>query len=140
LLRTAKVSTRLLSYSSTIFSHTFRILYQRTGAPVSVVLTSLLFDHDILSRSQRIGILTMAGAHHGTFEEMGRYMQEAAEELHSIADPNSPTFSQLYAPAMRKILTFGVLLICVASFEDKVITLSSALADGLHHPNIYRAL
>jgi len=64
----------------------------------------------------------------------------ATKELYEMSKPEAPIFADSYLPAMQILLQRGVVVVPVASFRDRVVSIASATTDGLHHPNIIRAL
>jgi hypothetical protein len=96
-------------------------------------------------RMQRIGILAMAGISHGPFPFLKgnlivRWFEaDAAQELFEFMDSESH-ISKRYREALRTVLTSGVRFTVVASLEDQVVPLYSAIMTSIHHPSIVRAV
>ncbi|KAF9581295.1 hypothetical protein BGW38_001738, partial [Lunasporangiospora selenospora] len=121
------------------------------GTPTSTLLVSRLIDEGILRvheddpSMQRIGILAMAGISHGPFPFLKgnlivRWFEaEAAHELFEFMDSESEIATK-YRDALRNVLTSGVRFTCVASLEDQVVPLYSAIMTSVHHPSIVRAV
>jgi hypothetical protein len=64
----------------------------------------------------------------------------ATKELYDMSDPTSEIFASHYLPAMQVLVQRGVVVVPIASFRDRVVSLASATTDGLQHPNIIRGL
>ncbi|KAG0196318.1 hypothetical protein BGX28_010298 [Mortierella sp. GBA30] len=130
------------------------------GTPTSVLLMARLIDEGLVrvkeenvqahqdpkkKRMQRIGMLTMAGISHGPFPFLkGNFVvrvfeREAASELFEFMDSES-RISQKYREGLRTVLSSGVRMTCVASLEDQVVPLYSAVMTSVHHPSIVRAV
>ena len=100
------------------------------GVPVSTMVLAQLIKDDILAspnhrKSQRIGILAMAGIHHGPFPAIKESMvvkyfeASPARELFDFNDPES-TCSKEYVSAAMLVLSHGVRICCVAGWFDQV--------------------
>ncbi|ORZ20966.1 hypothetical protein BCR41DRAFT_303453 [Lobosporangium transversale] len=121
------------------------------GTPTSALLTARLIDKGMLRvreddpKMQRVGILAMAGISHGPFAFLKgnlivRWFEaEAAQELFEFMDSDSE-IAKKYREALEVILTSGVRLTLVASMEDQVVPLYSAVMTAVHHPSIVRAV
>ena len=121
------------------------------GTPTSTLLISRLINEGMLRvqdndpRMQRIGILAMAGISHGPFPFLKgnlivRWFEaDAAQELFEFMDSESH-ISKRYREALRTVLTSGVRFTVVASLEDQVVPLYSAIMTSIHHPSIVRAV
>ncbi|GJJ70942.1 hypothetical protein EMPS_03292 [Entomortierella parvispora] len=121
------------------------------GTPTSVLVVAQLIKDGLLRvreddpNKQRIGMLTMAGISHGPFPFLKgnlivRWFEaEAAGELFEFMDSNSH-IAQKYRDGLRIVLSSGVRLTCVASLEDQVVPLYSAVMTSIHHPSIVRAV
>ncbi|KAF9184404.1 hypothetical protein BGZ50_003724 [Haplosporangium sp. Z 11] len=121
------------------------------GTPTSTLLVSRLIDEGMLRveeedpRMQRVGILAMAGISHGPFPFLKgnlivRWFEaEAAQELFEFMDSET-NIAIKYREALRTVLTSGVRITCVASLEDQVVPLYSAIMTSIHHPSIVRAV
>ncbi|KAF9360414.1 hypothetical protein BGX34_007780 [Mortierella sp. NVP85] len=121
------------------------------GTPTSTLLISRLINEGMLRvqendpRMQRIGILAMAGISHGPFPFLKgnlivRWFEaDAAQELFEFMDSESH-ISKRYREALRIVLTSGVRFTVVASLEDQVVPLYSAIMTSIHHPSIVRAV
>ncbi|KAJ1676882.1 hypothetical protein EV182_007322 [Spiromyces aspiralis] len=96
-------------------------------------------------RKQRVGMLGMAGIHHGPLASLQnsvvvKYIEaDAARELFEFMDPASEV-SQTYLASLGSIMQRGVRVICVGSWIDEVVPLYSAVFHGISHPNLYRAV
>ncbi|KAG0051763.1 hypothetical protein BGZ83_003327 [Gryganskiella cystojenkinii] len=122
------------------------------GTPTSVLVVARMIKEGLLRvkeddprGQQRIGMLTMAGISHGPFPFLKgnlivRWFEaEAAGELFEFMDSNSH-IAQKYREGLRIVLSSGVRLTCVASLEDQVVPLYSAVMTSIHHPSIVRAV
>ncbi|KAF9094875.1 hypothetical protein BGX23_001445 [Mortierella sp. AD031] len=121
------------------------------GTPTSILLVARLIEEGMLRvreddpTMQRIGILTMAGISHGPFPFLKgnlivRWFEaEAAGELFEFMDSESH-IARKYRDGLRTVLSSGVRLTCVASLEDQVVPLYSAVMTSIHHPSIVRAV
>ncbi|KAF9105490.1 hypothetical protein BGX27_009586 [Mortierella sp. AM989] len=121
------------------------------GTPTSTLLIARLIDEGMLRtlesdpKMQRVGILAMAGISHGPFPSLKgnlivRWFEaEAAQELFEFMDSESE-ISRKYHEALRVVLTSGIRITLVASLEDQVVPLYSAVMTSVHHPSIVRAV
>ncbi|CAO3573305.1 unnamed protein product [Mortierella alpina] len=121
------------------------------GTPTSILLMARLIEEGLLRvrdgdpLMQRIGILTMAGISHGPFPFLkGNFVvrvfeREAASELFEFMDSET-SIARKYREGLRTVLSSGVRLTCVASLEDQVVPLYSAVMTSVHHPSIVRAV
>ncbi|KAF9544089.1 hypothetical protein EC957_012384 [Mortierella hygrophila] len=121
------------------------------GTPTSTMLVARLIEEGMLRvaaedpKMQRIGILAMAGISHGPFPFLKgnlivRWFEaEAAQELFEFMDSETE-IAKKYREALRIVLTSGVRFTCVASLEDQVVPLYSAVMTSIHHPSIVRAV
>ncbi|KAF9187439.1 hypothetical protein BGZ51_001286 [Haplosporangium sp. Z 767] len=121
------------------------------GTPTSILLIARLIEEELLRVKQddpwmqRIGILTMAGISHGPFPFLKgnlivRFFEaEAAKELFEFMDSETHV-ARKYRDGLRTVLSSGVRLTCVASLEDQVVPLYSAIMTSIHHPSIVRAV
>ncbi|KAG0026483.1 hypothetical protein BGZ81_006324 [Podila clonocystis] len=121
------------------------------GTPTSILLMARLIQEGMLRveeddpKMQRIGILTMAGISHGPFPFLkGNFVvrwfeAEAAGELFEFMDSETE-IAKKFREALRVVLSSGVRLTCVASLEDQVVPLYSAVMTSVSHPSIVRAV
>ncbi|KAF9998919.1 hypothetical protein BGZ80_006533 [Entomortierella chlamydospora] len=121
------------------------------GTPTSTLLIAKLIDEGMLRvmdndpKMQRVGILAMAGISQGPFPSLKgnlivRWFEAAAaQELFEFMDSESG-ISKKYHEALRVVLTSGVRITLVASLEDQVVPLYSAVMTSVHHPSIVRAV
>lgn len=121
------------------------------GTPTSTILVARLIEEGMLRvaaedpKMQRVGILAMAGISHGPFPFLKgnlivRWFEaEAAQELFEFMDSETE-IAKKYREALRIVLTSGVRFTCVASLEDQVVPLYSAVMTSIHHPSIVRAV
>ncbi|KAF9361213.1 hypothetical protein BGX26_005037 [Mortierella sp. AD094] len=121
------------------------------GTPTTILLLARWIEEGLLRvkeddpRSQRIGVLAMAGITHGPFPFLKgnlilRWFEaDAAKELFEFMDSES-YIARKYREALKTVLSSGVRLTCVASLEDQVVPLYSAVMTSIHHPSIVRAV
>ncbi|KAG0290628.1 hypothetical protein BGZ96_005909 [Linnemannia gamsii] len=150
-----------LLYQNLVRNHAWRRAVQEAdlvlvathsqGTPTSILLVARLIEEGLLRvqeddpMMQRIGILTMAGISHGPFPFLKgnlivRWFEaEAAGELFEFMDSESH-IARKYRDGLRTVLSSGVRMTCVASLEDQVVPLYSAVMTSIHHPSIVRAV
>ncbi|KAF9909020.1 hypothetical protein EC991_009203 [Linnemannia zychae] len=121
------------------------------GTPTSTLLVARLIEEGMLRvaaddpKMQRVGILAMAGISHGPFPFLKgnlivRWFEaEAAQELFEFMDSETE-IAKKYREALQIVLSSGVRFTCVASLEDQVVPLYSAVMTSIHHPSIVRAV
>ncbi|KAF9153989.1 hypothetical protein DFQ26_000380 [Actinomortierella ambigua] len=121
------------------------------GTPTSFLLLARLIEEGHVRvreddpRMQQVGMLTMAGISHGPFPFLKgnlivRWFEaEAAGELFEFMDSETD-IAKRYWQAIRTVLTSGVRLTCVASLEDQVVPMYSAVMTSISHPSIVRAV
>ncbi|KAF9107587.1 hypothetical protein BGX27_008685 [Mortierella sp. AM989] len=121
------------------------------GTPTSILLLARWIEEGLLRvkeddpKSQRIGMLAMAGITHGPFPFLKgnlilRWFEaDAAKELFEFMDSES-YIAKKYREGLKTVLSSGVRLTCVASLEDQVVPLYSAVMTSIHHPSIVRAV
>ncbi|KAG0230974.1 hypothetical protein BGW42_000558 [Actinomortierella wolfii] len=121
------------------------------GTPTSILLLSRLIEEGLVRvkegdpMMQQVGMLAMAGISHGPFPFLKgnlivRWVEaEAASELFEFMDSETD-IAKRYWQAIRKVLTSGVRLTCVASLEDQVVPMYSAVMTSISHPSIVRAV
>ncbi|KAF9175233.1 hypothetical protein BGX20_007383 [Mortierella sp. AD010] len=121
------------------------------GTPTTILLLARWIEEGLLRvreddpRCQRIGVLAMAGISHGPFPFLKgnlilRWFEaDAAKELFEFMDSES-YIARKYREALKIVLSSGVRLTCVASLEDQVVPLYSAVMTSIHHPSIVRAV
>ncbi|KAF9134163.1 hypothetical protein BGW39_007901 [Mortierella sp. 14UC] len=121
------------------------------GTPTSTLLVARLIEEGMLRvaeedpKMQRVGILAMAGISHGPFPFLKGYLivrwfeAEAAQELFEFMDSETE-IAKKYREALQVVLSSGVRFTCVASLEDQVVPLYSAVMTSIHHPSIVRAV
>lgn len=119
------------------------------GCPVSTTLLARLIEQGFIHpRKTRMALLGMCGIHSGPFEHLRttvvnsyvNYLETpAAKELFDFSDPKSEV-SKKYEAAFRFILNSGTKVVLVASTDDQVVPLHSALFTAANHPSILRAL
>jgi hypothetical protein len=98
------------------------------GVPVSTLVLSQLIKDGLLcsgSAKQRVGVLAMAGIHHGPFPAIRESMvvkyfeADPARELFEFNDPESAV-SKMYQSAAAHVLESGVRISCIAGWLDQV--------------------
>jgi hypothetical protein len=127
------------------------------GTPVSVfLLNRLLENKEIDTERQTVGMLAMAGIHHGPFPIMRENFivkfvfssnsnnendvsGDAGEELFVFNDPHEQ-ITKYYHAALFNVLNSGVRICAIGSWFDQVVPLYSATLQGINHPNLYRAI
>ncbi|KAI1320400.1 hypothetical protein EDD11_001203 [Mortierella claussenii] len=122
------------------------------GTPTSIILMARWIKEGILrvhendvEGMQRIGILAMAGISHGPFPFLKGnlivrwFERDAAGELFEFMDSES-YIAKKYREGLKTVLSSGVRLTCVASLEDQVVPLYSAVMTSIHHPSIVRGI
>ncbi|CAG8435743.1 1500_t:CDS:2 [Ambispora gerdemannii] len=116
------------------------------GTPVSTMLLSRLISlNHIHPRRQRICLLAMAGISHGPFPYLKstwvvKYFEsDPARELFEFMNSDS-LVGKKYREALRIITAHGVKVVYVASMDDQVVPLYSAVFTGVSHPSILRAV
>jgi hypothetical protein len=116
------------------------------GTPVSSILLSKLIEEKLVHPlRQKIGIVAMAGICHGPYPSLKsslviKYVEaDPAKQLFDFNDPYAEVSRRFY-DSMSHILHCGVRVAAIGSWYDQVVPLYSATAQGLSHPNLYRAL
>ncbi|ORX41699.1 hypothetical protein BCR36DRAFT_375077 [Piromyces finnis] len=126
------------------------------GTPVSVfILNRLLENKEIDPERQTVGMLSMAGIHHGPIPVMRENFivkfvfnsndvndlaaRDSGEELFRFNDPHE-RITKYYHAALFNVLNSGVRICAVGSWFDQVVPLYSATIQGINHPNLYRAI
>ena len=96
-------------------------------------------------KMQQIGILTMVGISHGPFPFLkGNFVvcwfeAKATGEMFEFMDSKTE-IAKKFREALRVVLSLGMRLTCVASFEDQVAPVYSAVMTSVSHPSIVRAV
>ena len=83
------------------------------GAVVSVILISKLIQEGILDPNlgvQVVGLLSMAGIHHGTHDPFASYGRKPTMELQAMQTPSSHIFRDIYIPAITRILNVCIII------------------------------
>ncbi|MCO5556073.1 hypothetical protein L7F22_009617 [Adiantum nelumboides] len=119
------------------------------GSIVATHLLARLVEQRHLNlRRSRIALLCMCGIHNGPFAHlkgsitsyyMNTFETPAAKELFEFQNGHSPV-SRLYAASLRIILAAGIKLVYIASLDDQVVPLYSALHTAASHPSILRGI
>jgi len=132
LLELGKLTT--LTHSDVVF-----VTGHSQGGLVGAGLLHKLYSYRFLREKQTVFLHTIATPHHGVSEAWTQYGREATVELRELATENSAV-SLAHANHMKSCLDNGTVVICVGSYQERIVGLASSMADGFHHPNIYRAL
>ncbi len=119
------------------------------GAPVSThLLARLIEQKHVLPHRTRVCLLTLCGIHNGPFAHLqgnlaGSYLHyfesAAAKELFEFQSSNNGA-SQRYTASLHICLAAGAKMVYIASVDDQVVPLYSALNSAVSHPSILRAL
>ncbi|KAI8075030.1 hypothetical protein BC940DRAFT_230143 [Gongronella butleri] len=116
------------------------------GTPVSVRLLHRLLERGhIHTHRQSVGLLAMAGIAHGPFPYLKgslivKYFEaDAARELFEFMDSESE-ISQKFRNSLEYVLDRGIKMTLVASMQDQVVPLYSAIISAVQHPNILRSI
>lgn len=110
------------------------------GVPVSIQLIAKLLQLGCLGPNVRIGVCAMAGINLGPFTEYkSRFLAGSASELFEFGDSNSKV-SVAYADALDICLWHGVRITYVASLDDQLVSLESALHAPVTHPYVSRTI
>jgi hypothetical protein len=67
------------------------------------------------------------------------FISGAAGELFEFADSESPISKRL-DDSLRKIIQYGTKVSFVASIDDQLVSMESAIFSNASHPHIYRAV
>src|SRR6185312_291956 len=108
-------------------------------------MARLISTKYIQPKRQRIGMLAMAGVSHGPFSFLKsnllvKYVEaDAARELFEFMESDS-TVVKKYRAALKIVVNAGVKMVYVASMDDQVVPLYSAVFTGINHPSILRAI
>eukprot|EP01083_Nonionella_stella_P064688 168853_1 len=110
------------------------------GALVTSLVVAWLIDNDWLKPEiQSVGMLSLAGVHHGPFPDLPTEMTSSTRELFTLALPSNSLAKRAHL-AMSRVLESGVRVMCAAAFMDQVVPLYSACLHCLTSPNLRRAL
>lgn len=119
------------------------------GCVVATHLLARLLEQGLVVPAQtRVALLAVAGINNGPFNSLrsgvsqyylNAFESPAAKELFEFQSSSSAA-SQQYAAAQRIVLRAGVKVAYVASVDDQVVPLYSALNSSTSHPSILRAL
>ncbi|PWN38043.1 uncharacterized protein FA14DRAFT_109784, partial [Meira miltonrushii] len=119
------------------------------GSVVATHLLARLVEQRHLNlRKSRISLLCMCGIHNGPFAHlrgsitsyyMNTFETPAAKELFEFQNGHSAV-SRLYAASLRIVLAAGIKLVYIASLDDQVVPLYSALHTAASHPSILRGI
>ncbi|RCK57676.1 hypothetical protein Cantr_06180 [Candida viswanathii] len=119
------------------------------GCVVSIILLARLIKMGILKdpMHKRIGILGMAGVNNGPFYGVDKsffmkaYSAIEHESMNELFELNKFDSQQslAYKEAVQTTIDVNVKICLIASINDQLVPLFSALASHVFHPNIYRA-
>lgn len=119
------------------------------GCIVGTTLLARLIEQKLIDpRRTRLAVLAMCGVHAGPFEHLrttvvssylNYFETAAAKELFEFQHSKTAVSKQ-YEHALRIVLDAGTKLTLVASTDDQVVPLHSALFTSATHPSILRAL
>lgn len=119
------------------------------GCIVGANLLARLIEQKLINpRQTRLAVLAMCGVHAGPFEHLrttvvssylNYFETAAAKELFEFQKSTSPV-SKRYEHSLKVILDAGAKMLLVASTDDQVVPLHSALFTPATHPSILRAL
>lgn len=119
------------------------------GCVVSIILLARLIKLGILKdpMHKRIGILGMAGVNNGPFYGVDKsffmkaYSAIEHESMNELFELNKFDSQQslAYKDSIQTIINVNVKICLIASINDQLVPLFSALASHVFHPNIYRA-
>lgn len=110
------------------------------GVPVAIALLAKLIQLECLRPEVRMGVCAMAGVNSGPFlEYRSRFFSGAALELFDFADPCSEV-SRSYQASLEICLRNNVRMTFVASLDDQLVSLDSALFSRLRHPYVARTI
>jgi hypothetical protein len=106
----------------------------------SHVLTALVDDGTLDPASQLLGVVTLAGTHHGPYPDTGSDGLPATRELFRLGHPSSAA-ARAHAANVDALLRRGVRVAALGAWFDAVVPLHSA-ALGLvrPHPGLLRGL
>ncbi|UZJ52912.1 hypothetical protein CBS101457_002232 [Exobasidium rhododendri] len=143
LLNNPKWLTDLLSSDAV-----FLAAHSQGSVVATHLLARLIEQRHLDPRRTKIALLAMCGIHHGPFTHLrssvasyylNTFETPAARELFEFQNSKSPV-SMMYAAALRIVINAGVKLVYVASMDDQVVPLYSALNASASHPSILRAI
>lgn len=119
------------------------------GAIVATHLLARLIEQKHFNpKKTRICFTSLCGIHHGPFAHLrsavtssfiNYFETAAAKELFEFQSSNTQV-SKHYSSALKIVLNSGVKIVYVASVDDQVVPLESALNASASHPAILRAL
>ncbi|EMG46016.1 hypothetical protein G210_3754 [Candida maltosa Xu316] len=119
------------------------------GCVVSIILLARLIKMGVLKdpMHKRIGILGMAGVNNGPFYGVDKsffmkaYSAIEHESMNELFELNKFDSQQslAYKESIQTIINVNVKICFIASINDQLVPLFSALASHVFHPNIYRA-
>ncbi|CAO1629298.1 unnamed protein product [Parajaminaea phylloscopi] len=119
------------------------------GCIVGTTLLARLIEQKLLDpRRTRTAVLAMCGVHAGPFEHLrttvvssylNYFETAAAKELFEF-QTSASLVSKAYEHALKVVLDSGTKVLLVASTDDQVVPLHSALFASATHPSILRAL
>jgi hypothetical protein len=110
------------------------------------VIVGMLMLHELMIGQGRlkfkpdckIGVLAMAGIHHGPFPDTATDLFQSTKELFQLNHPYLP-LSERYMSAVSDLLELDVQIMAMASVMDQVVPLYSGTLHGLYSENLVRA-
>eukprot|EP00474_Spongospora_subterranea_P001379 CRZ01837.1 hypothetical protein [Spongospora subterranea] len=112
------------------------------GVVLAGLLMEALLDQGWIApgRQSHLGLLCMAGVHHGPFPDLPTDQFPATTELFSLGHPYAAVASRSLH-AITRLLTAQVRIIAICAYMDSVVPLfSSAIHSVTSHPNLLRAI
>lgn len=94
------------------------------GGVVGMKVLERLLDAGLVT-GKRVGILTLAGVHGGTFEPLTNPIRPATSELALLAQAEAPG-TIAYRQTVMRVLNAGVQVLAVHSFGDNLVNLTSS--------------
>lgn len=147
--RVEKLYKLLLNWESLLREADFVFFASHSqGSVVTVAMVSKLIEAGILTRKQRVSVLSMAGSILGPMPGMDqtlvvraitRFEHDSLSELFQLQNPGS-NLSRELQKSFSRALSFGAKITLVSSADDQLIPIYSALATCIRHPNLFRAV
>eukprot|EP00917_Polyrhabdina_sp_WS-2016_P015311 GHVP01033334.1.p1 GENE.GHVP01033334.1~~GHVP01033334.1.p1 ORF type:complete len:490 (+),score=62.46 GHVP01033334.1:1085-2554(+) len=116
------------------------------GTVVSLLLIDDLLQKGILDiRRHNIGVLSIAGVHHGICPKHRETMiikyieKNRTRDMFDLNDLRNP-LSEKYLVAVERVLNTGVRLVCSGAWNDGAVSLYSSTLHAMSHHNIYRCI
>lgn len=99
------------------------------GAVVGMKVVDMLLASGLL-RGKRVGILSLAGVHGGTFEPISNPLRPATAELFRLSQAMDAG-TQAYSRTVSRVLSAGVRVLAFHSFGDNVVNVASSTMEFL---------